>query len=60
MKKFNEVMKLVNAELLAQWKIQSLRREIHYNPGKAAELQPQIDAARITIICANHGYFYAA
>ena len=60
MKEFNEVMKLVNAELLAQWKIQSLRREIHYNPSKAAELQQQIDAARITIICANHGCFYAA
>lgn len=60
MKEFNEVMKLVNAELLAQWKIQSLRREIHYNPSKAAELQPQIDAARITLICARRGCLYTA
>lgn len=60
MKEFNEVMKLVNAELLAQWKIQSLRREIHYNPSKAAELQPQIDTARLTLICARRGYFYTA
>ena len=60
MKQLNEVMKLVNAELLARWKIQSLRREIHYNPGKAAELQQQIAAARITIICARRGYLYTA
>lgn len=60
MKEFNEVMKLVNAELLAQWKIQTLRREIQHSPGKAAELQPQIDAARITLICARRGYFYTA
>lgn len=60
MKEFNEVMKLVNAELLAQWKIQSLRREIHYNPSKAAELQQQIAAARITLICARRGYLYTA
>lgn len=60
MKEFNEVMKLVNAELLAQWKIQSLRSEIRCNPRKAAELQPQIDAARITLICARRGYFYTA
>ena len=60
MKEFNEVMKLVNAELLARWKIQTLRREIMFSPCKAAELQPQIDAARLTIICARRGYFYTA
>ena len=60
MKQLNDVMKLVNAELLARWKIQSLRREIHYNPGKAAELEQQIAAARITLICARRGYFYTA
>ena len=60
MKQLNDVMKLVNAELLAQWKIQSLRSEIRCNPRKAAELQPQIAAARITIICARRGYFYTA
>lgn len=60
MEEFNEVMKLVNAELLAQWKIQSLRSEIRCNPRKAAELQPQIDAARLTIICARRGYLYTA
>lgn len=60
MKELNDVMKLINVELPARWKIQSLRREIHYNPSKAAELQPQIDAARITIICARRGYLYTA
>lgn len=60
MKQLNEVMKLVNAELLAQWKIQSLRSEIRCNPRKAAELQPQIDAARLTVICARRGYLYTA
>ena len=60
MKEFNEVMKLVNAELLAQWKIQSLRNEIRCRPSKAAELQQQIAAARITIICARRGYLYTA
>lgn len=60
MKQLNEVMNLVNAELLAQWKIQSLRSEIRCNPRKAAELQPQIDAARLTVICARRGYLYTA
>lgn len=60
MKEFNEVMKLVNAELLAQWKIQSLRSEIRCNPRKAAELEQQIAAARITLICARRGYLYTA
>ena len=60
MEEFNEVMKLVNAELLAQWKIQSLRSEIRCNPRKAAELERQIAAARITIICARRGYLYTA
>lgn len=58
--KFNNIFEQINVELPAQWKIQTLRREIHYNPGKAAELQPQIDAARITLICARRGYFYTA
>lgn len=60
MKQLNDVMKLVNAELLSVWKIQTLRNEIRCSPRKAAELQPQIDAARITLICARHGYFYTA
>lgn len=60
MKELNDVMKLINVELPARWKIQSLRREIHYNPSKAAELEQQIDAARITIICARRGYLYTA
>lgn len=60
MKKFNNIFEQINVELPAQWKIQSLRREIHYNPSKAAELQPQIDAARLTVICARRGYLYTA
>lgn len=60
MKKFNNIFEQINVELPAVWKIQTLRTEIRLSPCKAAELQPQIDAARITIICANHGYFYAA
>lgn len=42
------------------WKIQTLRTEIRLSPCKAAELQPQIDAARLTIICARRGYLYTA
>lgn len=60
MKKFNNIFEQINVELPAQWKIQTLRREIQRSPGKAAELQPQIDAARITLICARRGYFYTA
>ena len=56
--KFNNIFEQINVELPAQWKIQSLRREIHYNPGKAAELEQQIDAARLTLICARRGYLY--
>ena len=58
--KFNNIFEQINVELPAQWKIQTLRNEIRCNPGKAAELQPQIDAARLTIICARRGYFYTA
>ena len=58
--KFNNIFEQINVELPAQWKIQTLRREIQRSPGKATELQPQIDAARITLICARRGYFYTA
>lgn len=58
--KFNNIFEQINVELPAVWKIQTLRREIQCNPRKAAELQPQIDAARITLICARRGYFYTA
>ncbi len=58
--KFNNIFEQINVELPAQWKIQTLRREIQSCPRKAAELQPQIDAARLTLICARRGYFYTA
>ena len=58
--KFNNIFEQINVELPAQWKIQTLRREIMFSPCKAAELQPQIDAARLTLICARRGYFYTA
>lgn len=58
--KFNSIFEQINVELPAQWKIQTLRREIQHSPGKAAELQPQIDAARLTVICARRGYLYTA
>lgn len=58
MKKFNNIFEQINAELPAQWKIQTLRREIMFSPCKAAELEQQIAAARITIICARRGYLY--
>lgn len=60
MKKFNNIFEQINVELPARWKIQALRRRIQCNPGKAAELQPQIDAARLTVICARRGYLYTA
>lgn len=60
MKKFNNIFEKINVELPAQWKIQVLRRELECHPGKAEEIQRQIDAARLTIICARRGYFYTA
>lgn len=60
MKKFNNIFEQINVELPAVWKIQTLRTEIQLSPCKAAELQPQIDAARLTIICARRGYLYTA
>ena len=60
MKKFNNIFEQINVELPAVWKIQTLRTEIRLSPCKAAELQPQIDAARLTIICARRGYLYTA
>ena len=60
MKKFNNIFEQINVELPAVWKIQTLRTEIRLSPCKAAELHPQRDAARLTIICARRGYLYTA
>lgn len=56
MKKFNNVFEQINAILPQQWKIQALRRELECHPGKAEEIQRQIDAARLQLICARRGY----
>lgn len=60
MKKFNNIFEQINVELPALWKIQTLRTEIRLSPCKAAEPQPRIDAARLTVICARRGYLYTA
>lgn len=59
MKKFNNIFEQINVELPAVWKIQTLRTEIRLSPCKAAELQPQIDAAR-RAYCGLHRVRWAA
>ena len=55
MKKFNNVFDQVNEVLRQQWTLQALRREAQ-RTGRPEEVQPQITAARLRLICARRGY----
>ena len=55
MKKFNNVIDQINEVLRQQWTLQALRRKAECT-GHPAEVQQQITAARLRLICARRGY----
>ena len=59
MKKFNNVFEQVNEVLRQQWTLQDLRREAQ-RTGRPEEVQQQITAARLALICARRGYLLTA
>lgn len=59
MKKFNNVFEQVNEVLRQQWTLQALRREAQ-RTGRPEEVQQQITAARLALICARRGYLLTA
>lgn len=59
MKKFSNVIDQVNEILRQQWTLQGLRREAQCTD-HPAEVQQQITAARLRLICARRGYLLTA
>ena len=59
MKKFNNVFEQVNEVLRQQWTLQDLRRKAE-STGRPVEVQQQITAARLRLICARRGYLLTA
>lgn len=59
MKKFNNVIDQINEILRQQWAVQDLRRKAECT-GRPAEVQQQITAARLRLICARRGYLLTA
>ena len=59
MKKFNNVFEQVNEVLRQQWTLQALRRKAE-DTGRPEEVQQQITAARLRLICARRGYLLTA
>lgn len=59
MKKFNNVIDQINEILRQQWTLQALRRNAE-STGRPAEVQQQITAARLRLICARRGYLFTA
>ena len=55
MKKFNNIFEQINEILRQQWTLQALRRKAECT-GRPAEVQQQIAAARLRLICARRGY----
>lgn len=55
MKKFNNIFDQVNEVLRQQWALQALRRKAE-STGRPEEVQQQITAARLRLICARRGY----
>ena len=55
MKKFDSIIDQVNEVLRQQWTLQDLRRKAECT-GRPEEVQPQITAARLRLICARRGY----
>lgn len=59
MKKFDSIIDQVNEVLRQQWTLQALRREAQ-RTGRPEEVQQQITAARLRLICARRGYLLTA
>lgn len=59
MKKFNNVIDQINEVLRQQWTLQDLRRKAE-STGRLEEVQQQITAARLALICARRGYLLTA
>lgn len=59
MKKFNNVIDQINEVLRQQWTLQDLRRKAE-STGRPEEVQQQITAARLALICARRGYLLTA
>lgn len=59
MKKFSNVFEQVNEVLRQQWTLQALRRKAE-DTGRPEEVQQQITAARLRLICARRGYLLTA
>ena len=55
MKKFNSIIEQVNEVLRQQWTLQALRRKAE-STSRPEEVQQQITAARLALICARRGY----
>lgn len=59
MKKFENVFEQAREIIRQQWTLQDLRREAQ-RTGRPAEVQQQITAARLRLICARRGYLLTA
>lgn len=59
MKKFDSIIDQVNEVLRQQWTLQALRRKAECT-GRPEEVQQQITAARLRLICARRGYLLTA
>lgn len=59
MKKFDSIIDQVNEVLRQQWTLQALRRKAE-DTGRPEEVQQQITAARLRLICARRGYLLTA
>ena len=59
MKKFENVFEQAREIIRQQWTLQDLRRKAE-RAGYPAEVQQQITAARLRLICARRGYLLTA
>lgn len=59
MKKFDNVFEQAREIIRQQWALQDLRREAQ-RTGRPEDVQQQITAARLALICARRGYLLTA
>lgn len=59
MKKFENVFEQAREIIRQQWTLQDLRRKAE-DTGRPEEVQQQITAARLRLICARRGYLLTA
>lgn len=59
MKKFENVFEQAREIIRQQWTLQDLRRKAECT-GRPEEVQQQITAARLRLICARRGYLLTA